>query len=239
MKKVFAFLAVAALCVCACDPKEEGGLNGGDSNYKAPITIDGTFDDWATLGDKALTFNCAEGEHPKPDMKTLKIYADKYYVYVYVKMDYTAYEGEVDMVHIDMVIDGDASEATGGYNNGLWKAGKPAFDLLIEGSIIEGGEVCEAYEPFVGSFSGELNADTWTWEELAVSDFVTGKGTKTEWEFRIIRELYPVGKLKKEFKMGVFTSVNGWNATGALPNTAVTEENPTGIVDVPVIPRNE
>ena len=55
-----------------------------------------------------------------------------------------------------------------------------------------------------------------------------GKGTKKAFEFQITRELYPAGKLAKTFTMGIDLLVNGWDATGALPNTDATETNPAG-----------
>lgn len=233
MKKIFAFMAMAAaiLAVSCNKPAANNSGNGGGDNtnkYEAPITIDGNFDDWAKLdATKVQEMKCPAG-HPKPDLKLAKVYADKYYVFVYLEMDYSAYDGEVTMTHIDFFLDGDANTSTGGYA-GQWLQGEtPCIDVLIEGSIIEDGEVCD-YVPFVGIWGGDVNADGWTWTEVeGLSGFIEGKGDKKVWEFRITRELYPDGKIAKEFNMGIISTVNGWDATGALPNTTPTEENANG-----------
>lgn len=230
MKKLFALMAMAAVMLVACDkPDDEGSENGsGKSKYNAPIKIDGDFSDWAKLdATKVQELKCPAG-HPKPDMKLAKIYADKYYVFVYIEMDYTAYDGEVTTAHINFCLDGDNNTATGGYT-GQWLQGEtPCVDVLIQGPIIDGGEVCD-YDPFVGIWGGEVNADGWTWTEVeGLSGFIEGKGDKKVWEFRITRELYPDGKIAKEFNMGLLCTVNGWDATGALPAAPVTEENPNG-----------
>ena len=241
MKKIFALLAFAAALMVSCkDPNNPDDPNNGGGDYKAPITIDGDFADWAKLdASKVQEFKCVANA-PKPDIKLMKVYADKYFVFVYIEMNYDAYDGEVSMAHIDFCIDGDADTSTGGYN-GQWDQGDtPSVDVLIEGSIIEDGAVCEAYEPYVGTWGGDVNADGWSWTEVeGLTGFVEGKGTKKIWEFRITRELYPAGKLAKEFKMGVLTTVNGWDATGALPNTAVTDTNPNGLAPLATINYNK
>lgn len=230
MKKILAMLAFAAAMFVSCGEKtDDEGEGGPGGSYKAPITIDGDFADWAALdASKVQVMKCASSA-TKADMKLAKVYADKNFIFVYVEMDYSAYDGEVTMAHIDFCIDGDADTATGGYN-GQWDQGAtPCIDVLIEGSIIEDSAVCEAFDPFVGTWGGEVNADGWTWTEIeGLTGFIEGKGNKKAWEFRITRELYPAGKMAKEFNMGILCTVNGWDATGALPNAEVTETNIDG-----------
>lgn len=235
MKKIFAFMAMAAavLAVSCNKPAANNSGNGGGNNtkYEAPITIDGEFDDWAKMDEtKVQVLQCPAG-HPKPDMKLAKVYADKYYVFVYVEFDYTAYDGAPDITHMDFLLDGDDNTATGGYL-GPWAQGEtPCCDVLIEGSIIEGGEVLEAYDPGVYPWTAEPNDPEWGWGDAleGLVGFIEGKGTKKAWEFRITRELYPGdAKIAKEFNMGILCTVNGWDCTGALPAAEVTEENPNG-----------
>jgi len=232
MKKVLAFLAVAALCVCACGekdgPNNGGGKNNGGDDYQAPITIDASFDDWAAIEDKVATYTCPAG-HPKPDIKLCKVYADKYYVYLYVEFDYSAYEGEVSDNHFNICINGDNDTTTGGYE-GDWAQGEtPCIDLLIQGDVLSGGAAPEAFDPFVGTYANAANAADWGWSECeGLSGFIEGKGTKKAWEFKLTREVYPAGKLAKEFTMGLSTCVNGWDSTGALPAVEPTEENAAG-----------
>ena len=234
-------MALAATLFISCnknnDPDDPN--NNGEKEYVAPIKIDGSFDDWAAIDSKVQVFKCA-ADSPKPDMKLMKVYADKYYVFVYIEFDYSAYNGEVTMAHVDFCIDGDADTSTGGYS-GAWDQGEtPSVDVLIEGSVIEDGAVCEAYDPFVGTWSGEVNGDGWSWTEIdGLTGFVEGKGTKKAWEFCITRELFPAGKMAKEFKMGVLCTVNGWDATGALPNAPVTDTNLNGQAPLATINYNK
>ena len=241
MKKVLVLLAFAAAVLAGCNkPNTDDPENGGETEYKAPITVDGDFADWAALdANKVQVFKCA-ADSPKPDMKLMKVYADKYFVFVYIEFDYAAYDGEVSMAHVDFCIDGDGDTTTGGYS-GAWDQGEtPSVDVLIEGSVIEDGAVCEAYEPFIGTWSGDVNADGWSWADVeGLTGFVEGKGTKKAWEFRITRELYPAGKMAKEFKMGVLCTVNGWDATGALPNAAVSDANLNGQAPLATINYNK
>lgn len=239
MKQIFSFVAIAAMvCFASC---QKGGNtnNGGSGNggkqqeeYVAPITIDGEFDDWAAIESKATTLTCATN-NPKQDLKKAMVYSDKYYVFVYVEFDYTAYDGAPTDVHFDFVINGDNDTSTGGYMGSFAQGETPCVDLLVQGDLIVGGELAEAYDPFVGTWSGDANGDGWSWTEVeGLTGFVEGKGTKKVWEFQITRELYPAGKLAKEFTMGLFASINGWNATGVLPNVEPTEENAEGYTNL-------
>ncbi|MBR5042630.1 MAG: hypothetical protein IKX67_05265 [Bacteroidales bacterium] len=232
MKKVLALMALAATLFISCnknnDPDDPN--NNGEKEYVAPIKIDGTFDDWAKLdASKVQVLKCADPT-TKTDLKLAKVYADKYYVFIYVEFDYSAYGGEVSDSHFDIIIDGDADTSTGGYKGPFDQGETPCIDLLIQGDVIAGGEVQSAYDPFVGTYSGAVNdGGAWAWTEVeGLTGFVEGKGDKKTWEFQITRELYPAGKLAKEFNMGIFASVNGWNATGALPNAKVDDVNLSG-----------
>jgi len=236
MKKFFALLACAALCVCACDKKNDpdngGKNNGGDANYDAPIVLDGNFEDWAAIEDKVQVVRCAESTSKK-DLKQAKVYADKYYVYVYVEFDLSDYDGlsGVSDAHLHFYINGDNDTSTGGYKGAFDQGETPCIDVMTEGDVIAGGAVCEYYDPTVFTWEGPANYMDWSddyWVEAETTGFVEGKGTAKAWEFKITRELYPVGKLAKEFTMGIDLLVNGWDATGALPNAEADETNTAG-----------
>lgn len=245
MKKILAllaFAAAAAFAVSCEDPNNpDDPSGGGGKEYKAPIEIDGDFSDWAKLdASKVQEFKCANNTSKK-DLKLAKVYADKYFVFIYVEFDYSAYDGEVSDSHFDIIINGDNDTSTGGYEGPFDQGETPCIDLLIQGDVIAEGALADTYEPFVGTFAGEVNDPGWGWtecEDLNVTNFISGKGSKKAWEFRITRELYPAGKLAKNFTMGIFASVNGWNATGALPNTEITETNLDGRAPLALINQN-
>ena len=238
MKKLALFFALAAMfCIASCQKENNDGNNNGggknnDDNYVAPITIDGNFEDWAAIDSKVTTLNCAAG-HPKPDLKMAKIYADKYYVFIYVEFNFAAYDGVsgVSDAHFHFYINGDKDTSTGGYMGAFDQGDTPCVDVMLEGDVIEGGAVVQAYDPTVYTWEGPANYADWNddyWIDQDLSGFVEGKGTAKAFEFVFTRELYPAGKLANGFTMGMDICVNCWDATGALPNAAPTETNAAG-----------
>ena len=236
MKKLFAFLTIAAMVFAACEkkpvdnPDDNNNNNNNDpepEEYVVPITIDGNFDDWAKIdASKLIVAKCAD-EAAKPDLKVLKVYADETYVFCYVEFNFDDYDGAPDDAHFHFYFNGDNDTATGGWN-GSWDQGEtPCVDLLTEADVITAGEVVE-YNPTQLKYAGAPNTSEWGWEDVSVDGFITGKGTKKAYEFMITRELYPLGSMAMPFTMGIDVCVNGWNATGALPNAAVTDDNPSG-----------
>ena len=153
-------------------------------------------------------------------------------MFVYVEFDWTAYEGVegVNDAHFHFYINGDNDTATGGYEGAFDQGSTPCVDVMTEGDVIEGGNVVD-YDPTSHTWEGPANYADWSddyWVALDLSDFVIGKGNTKAFEFQITRELYPAGKLKNPFTMGFDILVNGWDATGALPNTEATETNTAG-----------
>ena len=232
-------MAIAAMLFISCnknnDPDDPN--NPDDPNeYVAPIKIDGNFDDWSKL-EKVQVIKSASTAS-KTDIKLAKIYADKFYVFVYVEFDLSAYESFVCEMgtHFDFHFNGDNDTSTGGWK-GQWDQGEtPCVDVMCQGSIIDpDGNPCD-YAPTILKYAGAPNTSEWSWEELPESDFIIGKGSKKAFEVQITRELYPLGKLAKEFGLGIEVLVNGWDATGALPNTDATETNPAGEAPLASIP---
>ena len=240
MKKVFALMAIAAMTLVACnknnnedDPNNPGG---DEKEYVAPIKIDGNFDDWSQLKDVTTWKTAATAS--KTDIKLAKIYADKYYIFVYLEFDFSAYEtlaGYESGTHIDFHFNGDNDTSTGGWK-GQWDQGEtPCVDLMCQGAIIDSEGNFVDYAPQLLKYNAAPNTSEWAWEEQPASDFLIGKGNKKAYEFQITRELYPLGKLAKEFTMGIEILVNGWDATGALPNAEATETNPAGEAPLGVV----
>ena len=234
MKKILTLLAMAAFTLVACNPNntdpDDPNGGGNDNDYKAPITIDGNFEDWAALdASKVTTLKCA-GTASKTDIKTARIYADKYYIFVYAEFDLSSYDA-VNEAHFHFYINGDNDTSTGGYKGAFDQGETPCVDVMTEGDVIADGAVCD-YDPSTFIWDGPANYVDWSdeyWgDPLELVGFVQGKGPQQAFEFQITRELYPAGKLAKTFTMGIDLLVNGWDATGALPNTDATETNPAG-----------
>ena len=232
MKKVLTLLAMAAavLAVSCNKPDDEGGKGGkgkDNSKYEAPIKIDGTFDDWAKLdASKVATATCnPDATHTA--LKSVKVYADEVFVFVYFEWDKDQITHEPDVEHVPfhVYINGDGNAATGGFSDQFADA---ATDVLMEGFIYPDGAAVGSYEPGLYKWNGEVNGGGWEWEDLGeVAGICAGAGVEGKYEFQITRELYPIGKLADTFSIG-FDIQQGWNSVGILPNAAPTDDNPAG-----------
>lgn len=249
MKKILSLLAIAAMvCMAASCNKEKKTKHhddGDDIEYNAPITIDGNFADWALLGDKVTS--CSSLMEEGNDLKELKVYADEYFIYVYVKFNNTVpdptWEDGLNHIVIDTFINGDNDIDTGGYigkwdqniQQGEETISKPCFDVMIYDSIYDkntetGGQgFCygDSYME-IQTWEGEPNTDGWDgkWALSDVEDFAVSNGNNLEYELAICRELYPKGKMADEFTMGVLASCGTWDATGWLPDAATGDAKP-------------
>ena len=234
MKKIFALIAIASLMAVACNQEDKPGKENNNNNneeeeYVAPIVIDGDFADWAKLdASKVQSAVCADPTS-KTDLKALKVYADPMFVFVYVEFDLSNYDAaDISTTNLDLHINGDGDTATGGWN-GQWNQGDtPCIDLMAQGEIFDADGNVLDYEPGMYKYAGDPNTSEWAWDDVSVEGAIKGKGTKKAFEICITRELYPLGVLANTFSMGVEILVNGWDATGALPNQATTEEDPSG-----------
>ena len=252
MRKVLSFLAIAAmLCCVACKktPTNNGNNNNNNNNNqeqkedppvveKPSITIDGDFADWAKLDQsKVAVANCnAEGKYA--GLKVMKVYANENYIWVYFKCDPDAIkEG---WVTIDMVLNADNSADTGGYGE-FWT--DMDAEWLLEGPIASDG-VATSYDCALFKWWGAVGEDGWNWtnpDEEATADngwgaiFPEGSGlassegnmTSGEFEIQIIREMLAGVDFADSFTVGAFLSAS-WTSVGALPNDAITDENPNG-----------
>ena len=250
MKKILSLLAIAAMvCMAASCNKEKKTKHhddGDDIEYNAPIQIDGNFADWSTLGDKVTTCNSVMEEGN--DLKQLKVYADEYFIYVYVKLnntvpDPTWAEG-VNHIVINTLINGDNDIDTGGYigkwdqtiQQGEETISKPCFDVLIYDVIFdknEGGPGFTYGNSYMEilTWEGEPNTDGWdgSWIPSDVEDFAVNNGNNLEYELAICRELYPKGKMADEFTIAVGATCGGWDTTGWLPDAETGSAKPLTI----------
>ena len=230
MKKVFIFMALAAMVAVACSkPSQKKGNHnndGDDVEYVQPIEVDGDFADWAKLDASKIASAKLDPEADKTALQEVKVYADEVFVFVYIKFDKSQIEMEPDVEHVPfhMYINGDGDAATGGYGDEFLDA---CSDIMLEGFLTDGTDFV-SYEPSAWKWSGEANGTGWTWEETNVTNgFAKGAGKGSEYEFALLRELYPAGKLADTFSIG-FDIQQGWESVGVLPIAHVTDENPSG-----------
>ena len=231
MKKFFALAAIAAMFM-ACDGNEQqGGNKPGPGNEDEPvfvskITVDGDFADWDALdASKVAVAECATA--PKyAGLKTVKVYADEMYINVYLE----AYEDVEEGVayHVNLCLNSDNSELTGGYA-GVWA--DAGVDYLAQGWIYD-GTVYGSYDPGVYPWNGEVGAEGWSWSttEGQVDEgngVAKGAGTVLGYEIQLTREMTPC-QWADTFTMGV-SLTKAWGNFGLLPNADATEEDPAGL----------
>ena len=237
MKKILSLLAIAAMvCMAASCNKEKKTKHhddGDDVEYNAPIAIDGNFADWALLGDKVTS--CSSLTEEGNDLKEMKIYADEYFVYIYLKFNFApdpAWVGDNNHVIVNTFINTDNDIDTGGYigkwdqniQDGEETISKPCFDIMTYDVVYDQGEWAHGTS-WIGSFSWEAenNTDGWDppcWVEQEAEDFAISNGTDKEYELALCRELNPKGKWADEFTIGVALQCGGWDITGWLPDAA-------------------
>lgn len=229
MKKVMTFLAIAAMVFVAasCTDEEKKQHGGKGGKYDAPVVIDGNFDDWAKLdATKVAVASCAADANYTA-LKTLKVYADEYFVYIYLQFVGDEISDRA-WVPVHMYINGDGKADTGGFGDQFTDA---CTDIMTEGAIFADGEFC-SYNPAAHKWVGEKNGTGWDgcWEEVLAegANFCKGEGNGNQYEIRLIREMYPGGKLADTFSIGVDIQQN-WSSVGILPNaTPDAETNPSG-----------
>lgn len=243
MKKVFAFLAIAAMIV-ACgekDPQpgpnnenkgnEEQNPNGEEQppvqEYVCPITIDGEFADWAGLDEATFAEAKGDPDAPHTALKVMKLFADELFVFIYFEWDKDQITHEPDVEHVPfhIYINGDGDATTGGFADQFSDA---CTDVLMEGFIYPDGASIGSYEPGLFGWNGDPNGSGWTWDDLGeIAGITSGAGIEGKYELMIMRELYPLGTMADNASFGIDIQ-QGWNSVGVLPNAAVTDDNPGG-----------
>lgn len=228
MKKILTFLACVAMISMAasCDKDNKKNNGGDDTDYVAPIKVDGNFDDWAKLPEANVAVAKCAADANWTALKTMKVYADEYFVYIYFEFVGDEVESR-DWVPVHFYINGDADATTGGYGDQFMDA---CSDILLEGAIFADGEFC-SYNPAAHKWVGETNGTGWEWEEVLPegSNLCMGAGNGNAYELLIIREMWPgEGKLADNFTIGMDIQQN-WSSVGVLPNvTPDPETNANG-----------
>ena len=231
MKKILSFLAMTASILMvsvavSCNKDDDDEEEGGESEYVAPIKIDGDFSDWAKLDASKIASATCDKDATKTALKVVKVYADPIYVFVYFEWDKDQISHEPDVEHVPFhcYINTDGDAKTGGYGDQFTDA---CSELLFEGFIYPDGASIGSYQPIVCEWTGDVNGTGWSWAELGEFNNLTeGAGIEGKYEFQIARELMPK-KLADNFSIG-FDIQQSWDSVGILPISHVTDDNPSG-----------
>lgn len=233
MKKVFAFLAIAAMVMVSCgktpttptvDPGTEdpGTEQPEEKVYEQPIIIDGEFADWAKLpADKVkvgkTVAGCAEGWDA---VKEIRCYSDDFFVFYYIEYDAAQIDGLLaatvgaDGLPIRLCINTDG-EFTSGYASYFAQA----YDFIIEGSL--------ANEGAWTSFDGTLHQRIDGWVALQEGGLCTGAGKDNKYEICLMRDIFnaaamtstvtmPMGEI---FHTGIRFYTPDWGELSNVPNS--------------------
>lgn len=244
MKKVFSFLAIAAMVLTACnkDPKPKPGPGpddpeGPQEEYVAPITIDGDFADWAKLDASKVATTTCDPAAKYDKLKTVKAYVDEQFIYLYV--EFSPMTDEWIPFHVYM--NADNSDKTGGYGDEFAEADA---EWLLETSIT-------AYDCALFKWWAEAKTNGWMWtkhdaglqaEEHSADDgwgavipegqgigTSAGDASKGKYEIAIMRAMLEDNvTFADTFTLG-FDIQSNWSTVGILPNAACTDDNPNGL----------
>lgn len=243
MKKVLSFIALAAMvCFVACqkadnkksgnNKENQGGNDEPEEVYEAPITIDGDYADWAKLdASKVATATCPSGAKYEA-LKTLKVYADEYYMFMYI--DFTPQAADA-AVSLGVFLNADNSDETGGYAD-LWN--QPNSEWYFEGPVTD-------WDASLFKWWGGVGENGWIWSDpstkhddsdawgafVAAAGFCASSGDLAagKAEFSIALEsLAETFTLSSTFDLGVTLAIS-WATAGVLPCGAISDDDPNGI----------
>lgn len=250
MKKFFALAAIFAatmISFTACeedkpvgpgpdetptDVCEECGKNPCEceEDYVSPITIDGDFADWAGLDASKVSVATCNADAKWTALKTVKVYCDDVYLNVYFEFDADEI-ADLSSVPFHVYINEDASAATGN-DQFLGQGGQ---DWLMEGFVFSEGAFC-SYDPYLFDYTGAEDTVEWAYEEILPGDsgIGSGAGAGNAYEFSLMREMLMGVNLADTFTIG-FDIQQSWNSVGVLPNTAISDDNANGSVEMLVV----
>lgn len=247
MKKVFSFLAIAAMVLVACNKKPQPIKPGGgedpedpeEPEYVMPITIDGDFADWAKLDASKVASAKCDPNALYTAVKEIRVYADEFYVFYYIEFD-NAQIGELlagtnnpsDPDHDALPIRLDIN-TDGEFTTGYKKYFQEMYDFIIEGGIASKGQWCS----FDGGLLQRIDG-SWTDPALlpSGSGMLAGAGKDNKYEISLLRESFNAGcavssiplYMGDEFQTGITFYTATWGELGGMPNTAVSEDDAKG-----------
>ena len=250
MKKFqFVALALAALAIIACKPKNEpasdktsgGGEGGDDLVFASLINVhDGTTSDWDKVPAEYLKEAVCNPECSRfQALKSVKVYADYMYINVLAEYDPTYWAGGSDAwSNFHMYLDADGSIKTGGYGDEFADADS---EWMLEDAFLAAG-AAHTYDPSLWKWWGAVNANGWLWTDPSTTHDATdgygaiiptgqgGIGSSQSLEGRkieiqIMREAMTDGVWANTFGIG-FDTQFAYTSNGVLPNAGDVASNP-------------
>ena len=254
MKKVFAFMAIAAMVFVACnkndDPNKgkEGGKEEGkeqeEEKAKVDIKIDGDFADWAAINPEYVAVAKNDPNSKWEGVAEIRCCANADFVFYYIKYDKETVEELLslnDVLPIRLNIN-----TYGEFESGYTSYSLDGYDFILEGSLGNG-------EGGWGNFEPEMHQRIGGWVSLApsTSGICSGAGAGHEYEILVSRDLFNNAALGSEvpmpmgdvFQTGVRfyeTTVGNpghWEELSNMPNSSIdVEESGYGhLLEVAVI----
>ena len=235
MKKIYILMALLAAFAISCNktpkptptPEDPEDPEDPQTEYVAPIKIDGDFSDWAKLDASQMAVApCADGAL-KTGLKVLKVFVDEMYMFVYFEYDDAAIPDKSD-VQGHIYFDADNNEETGGCAN-QWDPG--CIEYMGEGHFFR-NDAISSFDPSLSFWTGEVHAQGWEeFEELlpSGSGLFTGNGKDGKYEMAMLLEMFPTDPvpLGKTFGFGMDIQ-QARNSVGILPNATSNDDNPNG-----------
>ena len=213
--------------VVTCPDCGEAEADCTCGEYKALVTIDGDFADWAALDASKVSVAKCNADAKWTALETVKVYADEMYINVYFEFSDDEIADRA-WVPFHVYINQDASEAAGN-DQFLGQGGQ---DWLLEGAVMADGEFC-SYNPALFSYDGAEDTVEWAYGEVLPegSGIGSGAGAGNKYEFALMVEMLQGVELSDVFGIG-FDIQQSWNSVGVLPNTAIADDNANGAVEM-------
>ncbi len=225
MKKIFAFVAMAAMLMACGDDndKTQGGNNPGpniDPSFDCAITIDGQYGDWNALTTNVQVATLPEGDVAYSQLKTFKVYADEIFIHIFCEFDPT--NTLVFVPYFDF--DSDVTTGTTSKWEGSGYEGKAEGDIF-EWSLDADGVPVEQQNPKMWNPGFYIYNDLGETEcvlEAGLGAVISSTPAPTTgglyaFEASIVREMlygYPLGS---SLSIGMIQYDQYWSYVGQLP----------------------
>ncbi len=216
-----ALMCLATIAMVACGDKNppEGGGDGPDADYEAPIKVnDQSIADWDQLDQAKISEAVVPATPLYPALKKARVYADSVCIFYQLEFDPAQMVSHTDADALHIYINADNSDETGGYWDQFAPERKGDVDFMFEVHIWD-GEGAVQFATNYEYWSGPTNGEGWTWTpnlevspKVSSAQFVGGNII----EGRLVLELIPFKFNNVAFTIG-FDIQQNWESVGLLP----------------------